>query len=56
MVLIRNDIMLSIQGRNGTTARLADIIAVDGDPLRDFCALGRVSFVMNGGEVIRAEV
>jgi imidazolonepropionase-like amidohydrolase len=32
--------------------KLADIIAVDGDPLEDISALERVVFVMKGGDVI----
>lgn len=41
--------------RLGTIApgKLADIIAVDGDPLRDVKDLQRVRFVMKGGQVIR---
>jgi imidazolonepropionase-like amidohydrolase len=35
------------------TGKLADIIAVDGDPLRDVKDLQRVTFVMKGGEVVR---
>jgi imidazolonepropionase-like amidohydrolase len=31
----------------------ADIIAVDGDPLRDVTTLERVKFVMKGGEVVK---
>ncbi len=33
----------------------ADLIAVDGDPLKDVTTLERVRFVMKGGEVVRNE-
>ena len=33
--------------------RTADIIAVDGDPLKDITTLERVSFVLKGGRIIR---
>ncbi|HEX7895502.1 MAG TPA: amidohydrolase family protein, partial [Terriglobales bacterium] len=33
----------------------ADIIAVDGDPLRDVTTLQHVKFVMKGGEVVKNE-
>ena len=36
--------------------KLADIIAVDGDPLKDVKDLQRVRFVMKGGEVIKGAV
>jgi len=34
------------------TGRLADIIAVSGDPTTDVATLERVSFVMKGGQVV----
>jgi imidazolonepropionase-like amidohydrolase len=33
--------------------KFADIIAVDGDPLRDISELERVKFVMKGGVVVK---
>jgi imidazolonepropionase-like amidohydrolase len=33
--------------------KFADIIAVDGDPLKDVKDLQRVRFVMKGGEIIK---
>ena len=35
--------------------KFADIIAVDGDPLKDVTTLEHVKFVMKGGEVVRNE-
>src|ERR1051326_7625706 len=34
--------------------RYADVVAVDGDPLKDIGAMGRVVFVMKGGSVARS--
>jgi len=33
--------------------KFADIIAVDGDPLKDVATLEHVKFVMKGGEVVK---
>jgi len=48
--------LLGRQSRIGTIepGKLADIIAVDGDPLATVDALDAVRFVMKGGVVIRA--
>jgi imidazolonepropionase-like amidohydrolase len=47
--------MLKIRDRTGSleAGKLADIIAVDGDPLSDIRAMLNVVFVMKGGEQIR---
>ena len=47
---------LGIGDRVGTIAKdyEADLIAVDGNPLRDINALSRVSFVMKGGQVVKS--
>ena len=46
---------VGMQDRIGTIAAgyEADVIALDGDPLADPTALGRVVFVMRGGRVYR---
>jgi len=50
--------MLSWQDRIGAIepGKLADLIAVAGDPVADIADLENVRFVMKGGEVIRNEV
>jgi imidazolonepropionase-like amidohydrolase len=48
--------MLGAKGELGVIAAgaLADVIAVEGDPLADVTALGRVAFVMKDGAVFKA--
>ena len=45
-----SDILGSIE-----KGKFADIIAVEGDPLTDVQAMGKVKFVMKGGKVFRSE-
>lgn len=49
--------MLDKSGEIGVIApgAYADVIAVSGDPLHDITELGRVRFVMKGGQVFRSE-
>jgi imidazolonepropionase-like amidohydrolase len=49
--------LLGWPGKVGTLepGAWADIIAVDGDPLKDVTTLERVRFVMKGGEVVKNE-
>jgi imidazolonepropionase-like amidohydrolase len=36
--------------------KLADIIAVDGDPLQDITAMGKVVFVMKDGKIFKEQI
>jgi len=49
--------LLGWSGRVGTLepGAWADMVAVDGDPLKDVTTLERVKFVMKGGEVVKNE-
>ena len=49
--------LLGWEDRIGTIkpGKLADLIAVRGNPLEDLSELQRVSFVMSGGQVIRRD-
>jgi imidazolonepropionase-like amidohydrolase len=54
---IRPAEMLGMPGQIGVIApgAYADVIAVDGDPLKDIEALGRVKFVMKDGQVFKGQ-
>jgi imidazolonepropionase-like amidohydrolase len=49
--------LIGWEDRIGTieAGKFADIIAVDGDPLKDLTQLEHVSFVMKGGAVIKSQ-
>ncbi len=52
---LRGAELLRMEKKLGTleAGKLADVIAVEGDPLQDIKALQRVAFVMKGGEVYK---
>ena len=52
---INDAALLGWSDRIGTieAGKYADVIAVDGDPLKDVTVLERVKFVMKGGEVVK---
>jgi len=49
--------MLDMEGKIGVIApgAFADVIAVNGDPLRDINLLENVDFVMKDGQVVRGK-
>jgi imidazolonepropionase-like amidohydrolase len=50
--------LLQVDDRLGTlqAGKLADIVAVRGNPLSDIGNLRRLSFVMKGGQVVRNSI
>ena len=49
--------LLGWQDRIGLleVGKLADLIAMEGNPIKDLTALNRVLFVMKGGEVVKSD-
>jgi imidazolonepropionase-like amidohydrolase len=50
--------LLGWQDRIGVieAGKLADVVAVSGDPIQDITELERVKFVMKGGGVVKNEI
>ncbi|MDQ3919263.1 MAG: amidohydrolase family protein [Acidobacteriota bacterium] len=50
--------LLGLEGKVGEikAGEFADVIAVEGDPLKDITAVERVRFVMKGGQVFRDDI
>jgi imidazolonepropionase-like amidohydrolase len=50
--------LMGWQDQVGTVekGKYADLVAVEGDPLKDITELARVEFVMKGGSVIRNDL
>ena len=44
--------LLSVDAGTLEAGKFADIVAIDGDPLKDIKTIDRVVFVMKGGKVI----
>ena len=53
-----NAAILGIEKKLGTieTGKMADLIAVPGNPLKEISSLRRVEFVMQGGRVVRSRI